>query len=125
MGNSANRPKTSAGRLSVLLMLVPVLTVAGCLGDPPPDPESAPLEIVMDGCKLNRSDVAAGTHDVSVIGAGVVEVSDASGEVVLSVSSEENGRGLLETTVQSYTVRCTTSSGVEGSAELDSAPARE
>ena len=125
MGKSTNRPKTSAGGLRVLLMLVSALTVAGCLGDPSPDPESAPLEVVMDGCKLNRSDVAAGTHEVSVLGAGVVEISDTSGQVVLSVSSEENGQGQLQTTAQSYTVRCTTSSGVESSAELDSAPAGE
>lgn len=125
MGKSTNRPKTSGGGLRVLLMLVSALTVAGCFGDPSPDPESAPLEVVMDGCKLNRSDVAAGTHEVSVLGAGVVEISDASGRVVLSVSSEENGQGQLQTTAQSYTVRCTTSSGVESSAELDSVPAGE
>lgn len=79
----------------------------------------------MDGCKLNRSEVSAGTHEVSVVGAGVVEISDASGQVVLSVSSQEVGQGQLATTAQSYTVRCTTSSGVESRAELDSAPAGE
>lgn len=125
MGKSTNRPKRGVGGLRVLLMLVPALAVAGCFGDPPPDPESAPLEVVMEGCKLNRSDIAAGTHEVTVVGAGVVEISDASGQVVLSVSSEEIGQGQLQTTAQSYTVRCTTSSGVESSAELVSAPSGE
>ena len=77
----------------------------------------------MDGCKLNRPDVAAGTHELLVVGAGVVDISDASGQVVLSVASNGNGQGQLQTTAQSYTVRCTTPSGVESSAELDSAPA--
>ncbi len=123
MRTGPNRPHAGTGGLRGLLMVAPALLVAGCLGDPPPPPSSAPLEVVIEGCELNRSDVAAGTHDVSVVGAGVVEILDASGQVVLSVSSEDVGRGQLETTAQTYTVRCTPSSGVASSTELESAPA--
>lgn len=51
--------------------LVALLLPAGCafLGDPPPAPEVAPLEVVakVDACLLNRDSVAAGTHDTAVI----------------------------------------------------------
>ena len=120
MDNGQNPPKTGTGGLRVLLMVVPALMVAGCLGDPPPPASSAPLEIIIEGCELNRSTVAAGTHEVSAVGAGLVEIVDASGQVVLSVVSEDIGQGQLETTAQTYTIRCTPSSGVESSTELDS-----
>ena len=45
--------------------------LVGCLliGDPPPDPAVAPIEVVakVDSCLLNRDSVAAGTHDTAVI----------------------------------------------------------
>lgn len=123
MGNGQHRPKTGTAGLRGLLIVVPALMVAGCLGDPPPPASSAPVEVVIEGCELNRSEIAAGTHEVSVVGAGLVEIVDASGQVVLSVSSEDVGQGRLETTAQTYTIRCNPSSGVESSTELDSAPA--
>ena len=44
--------------------------LAGCLiGDGPPDPAVAPIEVVakVDSCLLNRDSVAAGTHEITVI----------------------------------------------------------
>lgn len=102
------------------MTMVAVLSVSGCFGDPAPDPTTAPMEIVVDGCALNRSQVGAGTHDVSVVGAGEVEIVDAAGKVVLSLSSTTNGQGKLTTTAQTYTVTCTTAAGVEASAVLSS-----
>jgi hypothetical protein len=47
------------------------LLLQGCvlMGDPPPAPEVAPIEIVAtrDGCALNRDSVAAGRHEITVI----------------------------------------------------------
>ena len=47
------------------------LLLTGCpfMGDPPPDPAVAPIEVVakVDACLLNRDSVAAGTHDTIVI----------------------------------------------------------
>jgi len=47
------------------------LLLAGCifLGDPPPDPAVAPIEVVakVDACLLNRESVAAGTHPTIAI----------------------------------------------------------
>lgn len=53
--------------------------VTGCFGDPAPDPEVAPLEVIArpDSCYLNRDSVAEGIHPVSVIvarGAGRVRI---------------------------------------------------
>lgn len=47
------------------------LLSSGCalLGDPPPAPDVAPIEVVAkpNACLLNRDSVAAGTHDTAVI----------------------------------------------------------
>ena len=63
--------------------------LSGCMfvGDPPPEPNVAPIEVVAkpDSCLLNRDSVAAGTHEVVVImevGSGRVRLTK-DGEVVL------------------------------------------
>lgn len=59
--------------------------VAGCLGDPPPDPATALLEVVLDGCVLNRHEVAPGPHEVALVGSGRLLVTDESGEQVAAL----------------------------------------
>ncbi len=93
--------------------------VAACLGDPPPDPETAPLEVVLDGCVLNRHEVAAGAHDVSLIGTGRLFVTDESGEQVLALPDDATE---LVTTAQTYTFTCTVGSD-ETSTTLESVSA--
>lgn len=88
----------------------------GCLGDPPPDPETAPLEVVLDTCTLNRPEVAAGIHDVAVVGPGQLIITDEAGEEVLSLTA---GNADLSTTSQTYTLTCITESG-KNTATLDS-----
>lgn len=78
--------------------------LAGCLGDPSPNPETAPLEVVLDGCVLNRTEVAAGSHEVALIGTGRLIVTDQAGKQVLSLP---NGAAQLLTSAQSYTFTCT------------------
>jgi len=87
--------------------------LSGCFGDPPPDPATAPLEVVLDGCLLNRDEVAAGPHDVAVVGDGDLVVQDASGAEVLA------GGGTLVTREGTYTFVCTIGSG-ESTATLRS-----
>lgn len=105
---SPTRKPTSALRLVVVWLLV--CPLAGCFGDPPPDPATAPLEVILDECTLNRPDVAPGTHQVDVFryegqGPGVVVVTDEDAQQVLSVDS--GGGGELVTTEQTYTFSCT------------------
>ena len=73
-----------------LIGAVGCLGLTGCLGDPDPDPATAPLEVVANGndagrCVLNRESVAAGSHEVVVITEGVqaiVELHDEGGNVL-------------------------------------------
>lgn len=44
-------------------------------GGSAPDPAEAPIEVVVEKCDLNRESVAAGTHEVTVVGTGVVVVT--------------------------------------------------
>lgn len=110
---------------SVRLMVsasVALLVLTGCLGDPPPDPETAPLEVVLDECVLNRSEVTNGEHQVTAIGSGERRVRNASGEEVLSLRG--GGGGRLTTTSQTYTFTCTFE-GNEEFVDLTSAAERE
>lgn len=93
----------------IAVVLFAAASVAGCLGDPPPDPATAPLEVVLDGCQLNRDEVAPGTHEVALVGEGRLVVEDESGSEVLRL---EGGAGSLVTTAQTYALTCT----VDGSA---------
>lgn len=77
MRTAALRRTTALG--SVLLLG----TLAGC-GDPPPDPSVAPVEVVLDGCVLNRDSITVGSHDLTVIGAGSVTVVAPDGEPLIT-----------------------------------------
>lgn len=125
--------RTAASRSSVSVLdklptrwrvvaLVPmglILTGAlgGCLGDPPPDPATAPLEVVLDGCALNRPDVAPGTHQLALVGSGELVVDDESGQ---EVHRTESG-GELVTEEGTYTFTCTVGDDTS-TTTLESAP---
>lgn len=98
MQTGARRRRTALGALGATIAL------SGCIGDPPPDADVAPLEVVIEGCVLNRDKVAPGIHDVSVIGTGEVTFRDASGASSLVV--EGGGTASLRTTDQTYSVVC-------------------
>jgi len=97
------RPRRGSGPVWVTLGGITLggVLLSGCFGDPPPDPATAPLEVVLDGCLLNRDEVAAGPHDVSVVGDGELVVEDESGAEVLT------GGGTLVTSEGTYTFICT------------------
>jgi hypothetical protein len=91
--------------------------LTACLGDPPPDPETAPLEVVLDGCVLNRDEVAAGPHEVALVGDGRLVVTDEDGDEVLSLPG---GSAELVTTTQTYTFTCTVGDEESSSSRLHS-----
>lgn len=119
-------PRTaSASRLFLVLAAgACCVLLSACLGDPPPDPATAPLEVVLDGCVLNRDAVGPGRHELSLIGSGSLVVSDESGAEMLSAEGA-GGRVAastsLTTSEQTYTFACTVDSVVT-EARLDSAP---
>lgn len=92
------------------LAFVAAVVLGGCFGDPPPDPATAPLEVVVEGCVLNRPEVAPGAHAVAVVNhdklqPGQLVVSGEDGEQVLRVSIG-SAEQLLVTTAQTYTFSC-------------------
>ncbi|MGI8947865.1 MAG: hypothetical protein ACR2FV_07815 [Ornithinimicrobium sp.] len=93
--------------------------LSGCFGDPAPDPATAGLEVVLDGCALNRPDVAPGTHRFDLIGPGDLVVTDGGGAVALDIAS--GGAGELVSTSQTYTFTCTVGTE-QTSATLQSVP---
>lgn len=109
---------TAARRHSARALMSAAILVAvtGCLGDPPPDPETAPLEVVLDTCALNRPEVGAGIHNVAVVGPGQLVITDEAGNEVLSLTA---GNADLTTTSQTYTLTCITGSS-RATAELES-----
>lgn len=74
--------------------------LSGCMGDPPPDPETQPLEIIVGNpdlkhgsCLLNVDEVGAGTHEVTPLalaGKARVRILDPFGVVVFKLTIEEN-----------------------------------
>ncbi len=71
--------------------------LSGCLmGDPPPDPEVQPLEIILGNpdrgpCLLNVQEVGAGTHDVllmSIASNATARIVDPSGAVIFQRAVE-------------------------------------
>lgn len=128
-----------AQRAAILVLLGAggLPTLAGCLVDDPPDPRSAPLEVVLDGCQLNRPDVEAGPHEISIIGEGRLSVTDEAGAEVLEAGGmqvPENAPAAtvmpegypptLLSTPQTYTFTCTVGSTVTSST-LESLPAAD
>ncbi|MGB7981729.1 MAG: hypothetical protein WCF36_13180 [Candidatus Nanopelagicales bacterium] len=96
-----------------MLVLVGAFGLGGCLGDPAPDPAKAPLEVVVEGCELNRPDVAPGTHEVSVINQDNYQpaqlvVTDEDGREVLSLAAGKTKQ--MVTTNQTYTFTCSVGS---------------
>lgn len=96
-------PRTGRPASAPLLVVLAALGLSGCLlGDPPPDPAEAPLEVVVgsrtveEDCLLNRASVAAGTHEVTVIGdsgPATVRILDGSGRVVFEGAAVTDGEG--------------------------------
>lgn len=124
-------------RRQLVVVLALCLVTAACFGDPPPDPDVAPLEVVVDSsqqpdqpCLLNRSEVGAGTHEVSVIaegGAATVRILDSAGEVVFALASSASASGAASDAtrldVGSYTVECVPADGRVVRATLQVVPA--
>ena len=119
-----------------LILLLSLVTVE-CLGDPPPDPRVAPLEIVAGSrqrpdqpCVLSRDEVSAGTHEVSVVaenGPAVVRLRDRAGGVVFEAEGA-GGSGpaphLVRLSQGTYTVECRLSAGSLPGATLRVVPGR-
>ena len=149
-GTHAVTARPLAGVLAVALLLT------GCFGDPPPDPRTAPLEVVVESskapdqpCLLNRGEVAAGEHEVTVIvegGSGTVVIRDDAGTAVLEASVPEDlppeasgggsaggegppegavvgTSGLVQLEEGTYTVECATPAGPVGTVSLQVTPA--
>ena len=102
-------PRGAVATTRAALTLVGAVALGGCFGDPPPDPATAPLEVVLEGCLLNRSEVAPGAHDVVVINhdkhqPGQLVVSGEDGREVLTLAVDVHEQ--LVTTDQTYTFTC-------------------
>ena len=86
------------------------LAVGACFGDPPPDAEDLPLEIVVhpDECLINYPQVGPGVHEVTVIfegSSGSVRIVRA-GETAFS--SDAGTSGSADLVVGDYQVECET-----------------
>ena len=94
------------------------------MGDPPPDPSSAPLEVVLDSCTLNRPSVREGSHPVAIVGTGRVTVTDPAGSVVLTArGGEETPAEVTLAGAGTYGVACEPEGGRMAEAELLVEPA--
>ncbi len=89
----------TAQRFGIALAGIGLLS--GCMGgDPPPDPEVQPLEIIVGNpdseygpCLLNVDEVGAGNHDVTpmaLAGKARVQILDPSGAVVFKRTIQEH-----------------------------------
>lgn len=93
----------SVAKLQVGVTLAAWLLAAGCFGDPPPDPDVAPIEVVAESrqradepCLLNRNEIGAGTHEVVAItegGAVTVRIRDSAGAVLVELKTTESPAG--------------------------------
>lgn len=121
----------TSGVLGVFLLVLLLLMFSS--GDPPPDPSTAPLEVVANGpddgrCLLNREDVAAGTHEVSVITEGsdaTVALRDETGQTVflsedpqVPPADEKPEPAGVELVEGQYTVICQYPDGTTGETPL-------
>ena len=98
---TASRPFAPSRRAHRLgLALAGASLLCGCIGDPPPDADVQPLEIIAGNpdpehgpCSLNVAEVGAGTHDVtpmSMAGSATVRILDPSGAVVFERAIAEH-----------------------------------
>jgi hypothetical protein len=95
-----------------------VVVLAGCAGDPEPEPSSAPLELVLESCRLNRASVTAGGHTLAVLGQGRATVTDPQGAVVLTAPGGEEAPADLQLTAGTYGITCEPEAGRLGEAQL-------
>ena len=109
-----------------------LLLLTGCFGDSPPDPGSAPLEVVVgssmkpeEPCLLNRPEVAAGQHQVSLLnvsgGPASVVVRDAAGAVVFESDAGEKpgaAQGSVALSVGEHPVQYLSKEAVLGEVRL-------
>ena len=96
--------------MRIRIVLALTLAVSACFGDPPPDAEVLPLEIVVhpEECLINYPNVGPGTHEVTVIfegTSGAVRIVGA-GETVFS--SEAGTSGSADLVAGDYQVECET-----------------
>ena len=94
-------------------MLVITLAVSACFGDPPPDAEDLPLEIVAhpDECLINYPQVGPGTHEVTVIFEGTSGSVRIVGAGKTVFSSDEGTSGKADLLVGDHQVECETDGG--------------
>lgn len=95
-------------RSSAPLLVLVVGGLAAC-GDPPPAADVAPIEIVLDGCALNRASVAAGTHEITAVGTGEVTLTGPGGMPSVRVAGSTDPRA-FELGAGTWEVACTTPS---------------
>ncbi len=125
----------TARRLVLPLLGLPLLS--GCLGDPPPPPETAPLEVVVgsstrpqEPCQLARSELGAGRHDLLLIsehGPAVVVIRGPEGSVVFRGDAGPSAPAVLasvELAAGPHLVECTPAGGPISHAPLRVDPAR-
>ena len=116
------RQRRPASTVRLAICAVATLTIltglAGCAGDPEPDPSSAPLELVLDQCTLNRPSVAAGPHTMAVVGKGRATVTDPHGAVVLTAPGDEEEPAEVQLAAGTYGLTCEPEGGRLGEAEL-------
>ncbi len=105
--------------VAALAALAALTGLAGCAGDPEPDPSTAPLELVLEQCTLNRPSVAAGSHTVAVVGKGRATVTDPQGAVVLTAPGGEEQPAEVQLAAGTYGVTCEPEGGGLGEAELE------
>ena len=114
------RPSGSRVLAAGLLGLAGLGMVSACAGDPAPPPKTAPLEVVLADCALNRPSVAPGQHALAVVGPGRVTVSDPAGNVVLTARGEEGTPADLQITARgTYDLTCEPEGGRLGEARLE------
>ena len=97
--------------LALLTVVAGPCVLAGC-GDPPPDPATAPIEVILPGCTVNRPSIAPGDHDLSVVGTGAVRVLGPDHSELLAVDGPTSTPATL--TMQDtglHTVSCVTDAG--------------
>jgi hypothetical protein len=107
-------------RIATVTVLPTALGLTAC-GDPPPAPNVAPIEIVLDGCVLNRESVAAGTHEIAVVGSGEATVTGPGGAATFTLTGGMPEPRSIEMSTGSWTVTCTVASG-SGEAGLTVTP---
>lgn len=137
-------PSRSAQRLG--LALAAAILLSGCFGDPPPDPEVQPLEIIVGNadpeygpCLLNVDEVGAGTHDVtpmSMAESATVRILHPSGAVLYERAIGEHrlqggghevpeeDQGSVRLASGNHRVECTLSADTTHTTELLVVPAR-